>query len=252
MGARSDRDGRGLGGDDALAFERARLVRLCAAITRDPAAADDLAQEALVEAWRLRGRLRDPAARSPWLAAIARNVCMRWLRRHRREAARRADPRSLPDEGLLDLADVLGREVDPTASLTRGELRDLLAKAMRTLPAATRRALVERYVAEQPVVDIARRLGVSQAAATMRLRRGEAALRRALTGALRREAWGFLVEFNGGTSMAKTDQRACSFCGKGQADVRRLIAGPGRVFICDACVAVCNDIIAEQEQRPTG
>ena len=37
----------------------------------------------------------------------------------------------------------------------------------------------------------------------------------------------------------------CSFCGKGQRDVRKLIAGP-TVYICDECIALCNDIIAEE------
>ena len=36
----------------------------------------------------------------------------------------------------------------------------------------------------------------------------------------------------------------CSFCNKLQDDVRKLIAGPS-VFICDECVEVCNDIIAD-------
>jgi ClpX C4-type zinc finger protein len=40
----------------------------------------------------------------------------------------------------------------------------------------------------------------------------------------------------------------CSFCGKNQTQVRRLIAGPS-VFICDECVALCNNIIAEPETR---
>jgi ATP-dependent protease Clp ATPase subunit len=35
----------------------------------------------------------------------------------------------------------------------------------------------------------------------------------------------------------------CSFCGKSQHEVRKLIAGPS-VFICDECVDLCNDIIA--------
>jgi ATP-dependent Clp protease ATP-binding subunit ClpX len=35
----------------------------------------------------------------------------------------------------------------------------------------------------------------------------------------------------------------CSFCGKHQDQVRNLIAGPARVFICDACVALCREII---------
>ncbi len=38
----------------------------------------------------------------------------------------------------------------------------------------------------------------------------------------------------------------CSFCGRGQDEVQRLIAGPGTVFICDECVALCSAIIAEE------
>jgi ATP-dependent Clp protease ATP-binding subunit ClpX len=37
----------------------------------------------------------------------------------------------------------------------------------------------------------------------------------------------------------------CSFCGRGQDEVQRLIAGPGTVFICDECVGLCSAIIAE-------
>src|SRR5688500_10301552 len=39
----------------------------------------------------------------------------------------------------------------------------------------------------------------------------------------------------------------CSFCNKDQNDVRKLIAGP-TVFICDECVEVCNDIIADDNR----
>jgi ATP-dependent Clp protease ATP-binding subunit ClpX len=38
----------------------------------------------------------------------------------------------------------------------------------------------------------------------------------------------------------------CSFCGKSQDQVRRLIAGPGSVYICDECVELCREIIAEE------
>ena len=40
----------------------------------------------------------------------------------------------------------------------------------------------------------------------------------------------------------------CSFCGKSQHEVRKLIAGP-TVFICDECVELCMDIIKEEKQR---
>ena len=38
----------------------------------------------------------------------------------------------------------------------------------------------------------------------------------------------------------------CSFCGKDQKEVERLIAGPGGVYICDECVALCTEIIREE------
>src|SRR5574341_314061 len=43
----------------------------------------------------------------------------------------------------------------------------------------------------------------------------------------------------------------CSFCGKSQHEVRKLIAGPS-VFICDECIELCNDIIREETQGEPG
>jgi ATP-dependent Clp protease ATP-binding subunit ClpX len=43
----------------------------------------------------------------------------------------------------------------------------------------------------------------------------------------------------------KTNALYCSFCGKGQEEVRKLIAGP-TAYICDECITLCNDIIAEE------
>lgn len=39
----------------------------------------------------------------------------------------------------------------------------------------------------------------------------------------------------------------CSFCGKAQDEVRRLVAGPG-VYICDECISLCNEIVADEPQ----
>src|SRR3989338_11537214 len=43
-------------------------------------------------------------------------------------------------------------------------------------------------------------------------------------------------------------QYNCSFCGKNQDQVKRLIAGPGAVYICDECVELCQEIINEESQ----
>jgi len=48
--------------------------------------------------------------------------------------------------------------------------------------------------------------------------------------------------------MARKSERRlylCSFCGKNQDQVHRLIAGPNGVFICDECVRLCNEVLAE-------
>lgn len=42
----------------------------------------------------------------------------------------------------------------------------------------------------------------------------------------------------------------CSFCGKSQKEVKKLIAGPG-VYICDECIDLCNDIIVEEKEKET-
>ena len=49
-----------------------------------------------------------------------------------------------------------------------------------------------------------------------------------------------MAKFGEGGDLVK-----CSFCGKSQKQVKKLIAGPG-VYICDECIDLCNDIIAEE------
>ncbi|HLK42751.1 MAG TPA: ATP-dependent Clp protease ATP-binding subunit ClpX, partial [Thermoleophilia bacterium] len=46
-----------------------------------------------------------------------------------------------------------------------------------------------------------------------------------------------------------TEQLLCSFCGKSQRQVKKLIAGPG-VYICDECIDLCNEIIDEELTAP--
>ena len=45
-------------------------------------------------------------------------------------------------------------------------------------------------------------------------------------------------------------QLKCSFCGKQQEQVKKLIAGPG-VYICDECIELCNEIIEEEFTEET-
>ena len=55
-----------------------------------------------------------------------------------------------------------------------------------------------------------------------------------------------------GRGAAAEPKLNCSFCGKSQDEVRKLIAGPN-VYICDECVDLCNDILErESEQESAG
>ena len=47
-----------------------------------------------------------------------------------------------------------------------------------------------------------------------------------------------------------SDLLKCSFCGKSQKQVKKLIAGPG-VYICDECIDLCNEIIEEELNEAT-
>jgi RNA polymerase sigma factor (sigma-70 family) len=188
--------------------ERRRLVRLCAVLSGDRCAAEDLAQETLLEAWRNLHKLYDARGAEPWLAAIARNVCRRWAHRRGRELA------VVP----LDV-DVAADDLDN--ALDHDELTELLDRALSVLPPETREILVHRYVHETPTAEIGGRFGLSPDAVSMRLARGREALRRVLADEAACEGW----------------HRTRVWCDCGQARLELLRqSAPERVtFRCPAC-----------------
>jgi RNA polymerase sigma-70 factor (ECF subfamily) len=185
------------GPSDALPQDRDRLVRLCARLSGNPGVAEDLAQEALMEAWRNRASLRDPARHAAWLSGIAHNVCLRWARRSGREGAGRVEPAIRETPATIDdwLADDFDLEID----LERRELAGLLDRAMEYLPPETRLALIRSYIEERPQAEVASGLGLSAGALRIRLHRGKLALHRVLSTSLSDEAAAYgLMLPNGG------------------------------------------------------
>jgi ATP-dependent Clp protease ATP-binding subunit ClpX len=51
------------------------------------------------------------------------------------------------------------------------------------------------------------------------------------------------------TMTPKTPLANCSFCGKHNTEVKKIVAGPG-VYICDECVGLCNEVIAQVKEQP--
>lgn len=129
----------------------------------NPSEAEDIAQDALLRAWRRRSTLREPERRNQWLAAIVRNEAFR----------QHARPR--PDlTATLELQE--GAEDERV--LATVELADLHA-ALKVLNGPERLLLEMRYEQDMTHPDIARRLGIPEGTVKVRLHRARNKLRQA-------------------------------------------------------------------------
>jgi RNA polymerase sigma-70 factor (ECF subfamily) len=220
------------------------LARYCAYHSGDRDAAEDLAQETLVEAWRNHHKLRDLDKSKPWLAAIARNICQRWGRARGREAARLADTTATAQSETLDQLDLLPDEIDLERDLERGELIALLDRALALLPNDTRAILVAHYVEGLPQSEIAARLGMTENAIAVRLHRGRRALRELLANDLRQDIaeYGFAIPSADGWSETRI---WCPECGRSRLLARFEPAQGDLSLRCATCDNVVNNYLVQ-------
>lgn len=164
------------GARDALARRCRRAAYLLAIqLLRDPDAAQDLAQDAVLSFFASLGRFRDGRPIEPWLFAIVRNRA-RDLGRRRR--ARPTEPLERPDgeppRRIVDLAP------GPEADAARRELQALLWRVLGTLPEPQREILVLRDYQDLTYEEIARVLDVPLGTVMSRLHRARRAARAAV------------------------------------------------------------------------
>ena len=226
--------------------ERVRLVRFCAMLTGEPEVAEDLAQETLLEAWRHQGALRDQTRSSAWLAGIARNVCLRWQRKRRQEAAHLIPPgtdQQDQERPFAVLEETLADESDFEVELERKELAELLDRALALLPAETRLALVKRYIEETPLAEVAAQLGTNAHAIAVRLQRGKLALRRLFTATMQPElaAWNLPTA---GASWETTPLWCCS-CGQQRLLGKRRSSAGELILKCPACSPGADEVLSK-------
>jgi len=139
-----------VGADITLPVDYARLVRRCARLAGDAQAAEDLAQDTLVEAWRQRHKLGQTAGGEAWLFAIARNVCLRWATARRRDREHVISPRPGESAIVPDIVARVADTVDLEGDVERAEVAALVDEALALLPPGTRAALIERYMHDAP------------------------------------------------------------------------------------------------------
>jgi RNA polymerase sigma factor (sigma-70 family) len=206
------------------------LVRYCARHTGDPDVAEDLAQQALLEAWRKLDTLYGPAVREYWLLGVARNVCLRWARRHGAEASRLTRPGETSGSPDIDSTE----DFDVELELERDELARLLDRALALLPPATRAVLVQRYIEESPQAEVAARLGLTEGAVEARVHRGKLALKKVLTTELREEAFAHGV-IQAGDACWQETRIWCPDCGRRRL-VGRFAEGRDLQLDCPDCL----------------
>jgi len=146
----------------------------------DRARAEDVVQETFLTALEKIGSFQGESSLATWLCGIARNK----LRAEFRSGGRARRGRSL--EEALEAADPeidrilaeVAREPLPEALLERRETRELVGATLSSLPPDYRRSLLEKYVENLPVAEIAARAGKSEKAAESTLTRARVAFAR--------------------------------------------------------------------------
>ena len=139
-------------------------------MTGDRAAAEELAQEAFLSAWKGIRTFRQGRPFKPWLMRILVNAVM--TRRRRRHVV------TTPIDGN----DWPGDAEDPAASLESRLERQTLREAIASLSPEHRQVVALRYFAEMSVQEVARAAGLNEGTVKSRLHRAHRALRQQLTG----------------------------------------------------------------------
>lgn len=160
-------------------YERA-IFLAALSLVRNEADAEDVAQEAVLKAFKNLSRFRQEAKFSTWVIQITINEAKMKLRKDRRHLYESLDEGQQNDGGDYipkDFAD--WREI-PSETLEQSELRQALARALASLPEKYRTVLILRDVQQLSVNETAEVLGLSEANVKTRLCRARLQMRDAL------------------------------------------------------------------------
>jgi RNA polymerase sigma-70 factor (ECF subfamily) len=160
-------------------YERAVFLSALS-LTRNDADAEEVAQEAMLKAFKNIGSFRREAKFSTWLIQIAINEAKMKIRKNRRHLYDSLEESQISDDGDYiprDFAD--WREI-PSEALERKELRNALASALNSLPEKYRTVMMLRDVQQLSIAETAQILGISEANVKTRLSRARLQMRDAL------------------------------------------------------------------------
>jgi RNA polymerase sigma factor (sigma-70 family) len=176
-----------IGAGDHPAFEalmrkyNGKLFRIARAILKDDSDAEDVLQDAYLEAYRHMDDFRGGSALGTWLTRIVINQALMRVRKERRRSSIVPFRNTQPHESENLEAQVPDQTSEsPSASVIRAETRKILERRIDELPVSFRTVFIMREVEEMSVEETAECLSISPATVRTRLFRARALLREAL------------------------------------------------------------------------
>ena len=160
-------------------YERAVFLSALS-LTRNDADAEEVAQEAMLKAFKNIGGFRREAKFSTWLIQIAINEAKMKIRKNRRHLYESIEEPQVTDDGDYIPKDFADWRELPSEALERKELRDALATALNSLPEKYRTVMMLRDVQQLSIAETAQVLGISEANVKTRLSRARLQMRDAL------------------------------------------------------------------------
>jgi RNA polymerase sigma-70 factor (ECF subfamily) len=165
------------------------VINLIARTINDPTEAEDLAQNAFVQAYKSAHRYEVTAKFSTWLFTIARNLALNEIRRRSRHPADSLDETFQDDDDHAIRQPVDRRSSGPTEDLLRGELEAKVEEAVGALPEKQRTALLLCREEEMSYEDIAKVIGCTLSATKSLIHRARETLKAQLKPYLSSGAW---------------------------------------------------------------
>ena len=149
-------------------------------LVKNEADAEEVAQEAILKAYKGLSRFRGEAKFSTWLIQIAINEAKMKLRKDRRHLYESLEEGSRGDDGEYMPKDYADWREIPSEALEQKELRVALINALNSLPEKYRSVLVLRDVQQLSIAETSQALGISEANVKTRLSRARLQMRDAL------------------------------------------------------------------------
>ncbi|HEX3438400.1 MAG TPA: sigma-70 family RNA polymerase sigma factor [Pseudacidobacterium sp.] len=166
-------------------YER-QIYLTALALLKNETEAEDVAQEAILRAYRRLASFRGEAKFGTWLTAITLNEARTRLREEKRAALDFLDDKNSDEGNYTPAALTDWREV-PLESLERQEVRAMIQHAIAELPDTFRQVVVLRDMEEMSVQETAEALGISIALVKVRLHRARLLLQKSLAPQLKIE-----------------------------------------------------------------